>query len=345
MYQSLTVVLFAVAALICNDGAAQTFVATSASTAPWWQLATSSNGMTAYASVAANAGVNPVSYSTNGGASWSTASLPSGNTFFLTCSADGTKAAAAMWYGTIYLSTNSGVSWFQTTAPNRLWWAAMRSSSDGSTLVASVWGLGIYSSTDSGHTWNLGNAPAENWFTLAISSDGKRCFAGAAAGEPLYSSSDSGKTWSPLNMPSIEWGAIACSADGTKVFAMPFATGDPYCISTDSGATWMTNAIPSPGWEDVACSGDGRQLVAAGPNSLFTSSDSGTTWTPCCNGGNWQAVASSSDSTCIFAAKYGGQIYSTAMPSIPLGPTTAPRTGWTCLSASSDGRRLVEIGR
>lgn len=335
------VIILAVFTIVaCQLSKAQRFMTTSAPVEPWCQLVSSTNGRMLFAATAANAGINPVFYSTNGGAAWANANLPSGNTFSLACSADGTKVAAAMWYGPIYISTNSGVNWVKTSAPNNVWWDSIQSSRDGATLIASVWGDTIYFSMDGGQTWNPGNAPSKSWLTLTASGDGKKCFAGTAGIDPLYFSADSGKTWSPLNMPSDEWGTIACSVDGTRVFAMPFATGDPYFTSPDSGTTWATNATPNPGWNSVACSDDGRTLVAAGPNCLFTSIDSATNWNACCSGQEWKTVSCSSDGLCLLAAKTGGQILSTAIPSIPWAPTFAPLGSWACLCESSDGVRV-----
>src|SRR5690349_13191658 len=107
--QAFQVIVLAVFTFVaCQSSEAQRFVAMTAPVEPWWQLVSSTNGGTLYAATSANAGINPAFFSTNGGATWANANLPSGNTFFLACSGDGTKAAAAMWYGGIYISTNSG---------------------------------------------------------------------------------------------------------------------------------------------------------------------------------------------------------------------------------------------
>jgi hypothetical protein len=322
---------------------AQRFIASSAPVNSWGQLVSSANGMTLFAATAATDGKNPVYYSRNGGVNWSLAYLPSGNSYSLACSSDGTKVAAAMWYGSVYVSSNSGVSWRETSAPSKYWWDTIQCSDDGSTLVASVWGRTIYFSTDSGLTWSPGNVPSKKWSTLALSGDGKKCFAGTTDSNPLYYSADSGKTWTPLNMPPNEWGVITCSSNGARVIAMPMFTSDAYYTSTDYGATWTTNTRPSIGWKSIATSGDGRVLIAAEANYLYISSDSGNNWTACCRGINWQSVACSRDGSRLFAASNGGHIYSTVFPLKSWSPTSAPLGRWTSLCCSSDGMKIFGV--
>ena len=59
----------------------------------------------------------------------------------------------------------------------------------------------------------------------------------------------------------------------------------------------------------MASSADGRRLLAGEANGLFTSTDSGVTWTAQAAGYYWQAVASSADGTKLLAAVNGGQLY------------------------------------
>ncbi len=81
--------------------------------------------------------------------------------------------------------------------------------------------------------------------------------------------------------------------------------------STDSGVTWIVSASsPSRSWTSVASSSDGTKLVAvAYYGQIYTSTDSGVTWTACESSRNWWAVASSSDGTKLVAMADGGLIY------------------------------------
>ena len=117
----------------------------------------------------------------------------------------------------IYVSTNSGVSWMPTSAPGEPW-QSITSSADGSKLAAGVYGGLIYLSPDCGRTWRPADVPALRWAGVASSSDGTHLVAVAAEGV-VYLSTDSGSNWTAVNGPSMPWQAVATSADGLKVFA------------------------------------------------------------------------------------------------------------------------------
>ena len=104
--------------------------------------------------------------------------------------------------------------------------------------------------------------------------------------------------------------------------------------STDSGATWTPR--PASGqWYSVASSSDGTKLVAASLNGqIYTSTTSGTTWTPRDSARQWYSVASSSDGTKLVAVVYGGQIYTLTNS----GQSWTPRdSGRSWYSVASSG--------
>jgi photosystem II stability/assembly factor-like uncharacterized protein len=74
-------------------------------------------------------------------------------------------------------------------------------------------------------------------------------------------------------------------------------------------------------WISVASSSDGTKLIAAAPDYICTSSDSGATWTQTQTGSpsqqHWTSVASSSDGTKLVAVtdeefRTGGAIYTSS---------------------------------
>ena len=76
------------------------------------------------------AGVNPACAQ-----SWTPTTSPSEFWQSIASSADGTKLVAAVIEGSIYTSTNSGITWTLTGAPTNRW-AGVASSADGTRLVA-----------------------------------------------------------------------------------------------------------------------------------------------------------------------------------------------------------------
>jgi len=105
------------------------------------------------------------------------------------------------------------------------------------------------------------------------------------------------------------WGKVISSADGTKLASIAF--DDPYYYvsslftSSDSGSTWTLRDGSHYWVGEIAGSADGAKLVAAADSKLWLSTDSGATWNISAN---------------------------------------SPIRGYTGLASSSDGTRLIAIG-
>lgn len=136
------------------------------------------------------------------------------------------------------------------------------------------------------------------------------------------------------------WSAVASSADGSKLVAATGTNGFIY-TSNDYGITWTQSSSPVGQWYALASSADGTKLIAASsPGGLFTSGDSGATWTQRETNRDWRAVASSTDGTKLAAVAYNAQIYT----SVDSGVTWTPRETvrkWTSIASSADGTKLA----
>jgi hypothetical protein len=302
-----------------QDATAQTWSGTSAPTdVNWVSVASSADGTKLVA-----AGGYPtwsVYVSANSGASWTETTQNIGFGC-VACSADGTKVVGVQNNNDyVFTSTNSGVTFAQTSAP-QCYWLFLTSSADG-TKLAAVGQTGqpgpiqIYTSSDSGNTWRLTSAPPAGWDGLASSADGTRLVADTGGNGWFYTSTDSGAHWTQqTNEPNIWWGPVASSADGMKLAAA--ALGGGIYTSTNSGTNWMqqTNA-PIEYWNAIASCADGTKLVAAAnpsgfgittPGPIYTSSDSGVTWVSNNVPGEfWMAVASSADGSSLVACSSAG---------------------------------------
>jgi photosystem II stability/assembly factor-like uncharacterized protein len=169
----------------------------------------------------------------------------------------------------IFLSTNSGATWFSKNVPSKRNPFDIIMSANGAKLFA-VPGYGgfIYASTDFGTTWMTNDAPSLGSYTIASSADGTKLVAALPLniGPPLtgaiYSSTNSGASWYSNNVPANNWCSVASSADGTGLAA---SSGISIYTSTNSGATWVSNGVPniSSTLGLVASSADGNKLVAA----------------------------------------------------------------------------------
>ena len=109
-----------------------------------------------------------------------------------------------------------------------------------------------------------------------------------------------------------------------------------------AGTTWTPHGFQR-NWVSLAASADGTKLVAAALNDfLYTSSDSGLTWTARLTDTlrSWNAVASSSDGSKLVAVVNGGQIYTSADSGVTW-TARAFTASWKAVASSADGTRLV----
>lgn len=253
--------------------------------------------------------------------------------------------------GSLFLSTNSGVSWSAIAAVGSHKWYGTAVSADGTKMAASSYAGDIYTSTDGGVNWTDRTAAGtRNWLSVAISSDGQKIAAVDNAGAPgagsstpgdIYTSTDNGATWTDQTAAGTRnWMSIASSTDGTHLAAC--VNGGDIYTSTDSGATWTDQTgSGSRSWTKIASSADGSKLVASvSGGQVYTSGDGGVSWTPHISGNIWNIVASSADGTQL-AASSNNQIYT----SVDSGTTWAAESGagvrsWGALAIAGNGTKI-----
>jgi hypothetical protein len=341
---------------------------------PWKAVACSADGYRAsVASGAPSGGTDRLLCTFPYRGAWRLAESPPGVSI-VASSADGQIFATA-GNQQVYLSTNSGLNWKQSSAPSNDW-SALAISAAGTRLVAldeghwdtnsATWmGGGIYRSLDSGASWSRTGAPNAGWGAVAYSPDGNTLFAADAGGLDaagyhtgsggIYRSSDSGMSWQETGAPIREWTSIAASTDNTKLVAGS-NEGEVY-LSTDSGVSWTQAKLPTNSWLAVAISADGSKLVADTVQAIYTSLDSGASWqqslfVPWGPGNFWvdtrwnHVLASSADCSKLFTA-IGGAIYESndfgatwALSDMPAGYGY----GWQEAASSSDGNKVVAVG-
>jgi photosystem II stability/assembly factor-like uncharacterized protein len=294
---------------------------------PWTSVASSSDGSKLVA-----VGGGYIHTSTDSGATWNKRGTW-GYWTSVASSWDGSKLVAVNngygtndeGHGSVFLSTDSGVSWKQG---NSSWgnWISVASSADGSKLVASEkegnqGNPSIHTSTDSGVSWtqqfsiqrssmqpSYSGGFSGAWLSVASSANGTRLVAVGNNG-PIYTSANSGVSWTEYSAGNSykNWTAVASSADGIKLVAV-VGNGFIY-TSADSGATW-TQRGASENWTSVASSADGSKLVAVvGDGFIYTSTDSGATWTQRGVSDNWVSVASSTDGSKLVAITSAGHVW------------------------------------
>ncbi len=232
-----------------------------------------------------------VHYSVDAGVTWAKSSFPIPNTTYkgltgIASSSDGQRVVVVGFsdysstnIGFIYLSSDSGQTWNQTTAP---WenWVSVTSSADGKILVA-TFDFGVMVSTNFGASWIDTLGTRSDWINLTTSADGINIFANGYIGNTSYifNSKNSGFSWVSNNAPNLQWSGIACSTNGKVVYACA-RLGSGIYKSTDGGITWTLTGAPSMDWGAIVSSADGSRLVAgANSGNVYASFDMGNTWT------------------------------------------------------------------
>jgi len=156
---------------------------------------------------ASSAGANSAIYiSTNAGLNWIKATnAPLATWYSVASSANGNILMAGAYNsGKVYISTDSGGTWTNTSLPSNNW-NSVAESADGTKMVAlansgsSLLGFGkggIYTSTNSGEAWVSNSAPSWSWCCAAMSADGDEIV--ATVGYP----SEAGGIYVLQNMPA-----------------------------------------------------------------------------------------------------------------------------------------------
>lgn len=170
------------------------------------------------------------------------------------------------YFGSIFTSTDSGVTWVERTGYPSQSFTSVACSADGMRIVAvadnrtdesdnSVSGQMVIS-TDGGATWTVRETP-RSWWDVASSDNGRTLIACVSGTSLLYVSTDGGVTWTTRGSVH-KWTSVASSADGKRLFAGDFENGQVHG-SEDGGLTW-TPSGPSRNWLNLACSADGSTL-------------------------------------------------------------------------------------
>jgi hypothetical protein len=177
----------------------------------------------------------------------------------------------------------------------------------------------------------------DNWQSVAMSADGTKLVAAASGNLVIYSGGVASSY--PATASSV-----ASSADGSKLFAVVgTATGGSggILVYTNSTTSWLQpGGSPTGNFQSIACSADGTRVVAVVKGgSIYTSANSGSTWTLQGSSLNWISVASSANGSNLVAAVYGGGIYTNY--GTTWTATSAASKNWISVASSADGSKLV----
>ena len=205
----------------------------------------------------------------------------------------------------------------------------------------------IYTSTNAGTTWSQ-RRTQHAWISVASSADGSRLAAliEATAGimEPsgtyLELSADFGAQWAAQGGFDNSLGGSIASSSDGTKLVLLIPKNGRIYTSTNSGTTWTTHDS-NPVMRSVVLSADGSMLVGVG-SYVYTSTDSGSTWTERGSYQSWRGVASSSDGVRLVAAASADYLYTSVEGGINWTPRGSARQ-WTSVASSADGTKLVAV--
>jgi hypothetical protein len=138
-------------------------------------------------------------------------------------------------------------------------------------------------------------------------------------------------TWTLLDTYQIKFGTNVASTDAIS-------------FTGTCGAAWTDRTgSGSRDWRSIASSSNGTKLVACDyAGHLYTSADSGATWTERDSHEGWIAVASSSDGVKLVACSAPGLIYTSTDSGANWTMQASSGTReWRSVASSSDGVKLV----
>jgi hypothetical protein len=118
--------------------------------------------------------------------------------------------------------------------------------------------------------------------------------------------------------------------------------GGQIYTSIDSGVSWSPQET-NRSWSGIASSSDGTKLVAVvSGGQIYTSTNSGVSWTARDSNRAWKAVASSSNGTNLAAVAGGGQIYLSTDSGVSWTATESNRN-WSDVTSSDAGTELAAV--
>jgi prepilin-type N-terminal cleavage/methylation domain-containing protein len=220
---------------------------------------------------------------------------------------------------------------------------------------------GSGSSYGTGRLWHYSGAswsevrPAGNidrdWLTTAMSGDGSKMVAASYSGGSVYVSSDSGNSWSVISgIGSRNWFTVSVSADGNTVIAGAY--NDRIFLSSDGGVSW--DEIQPAGntnkyWLESKISHDGEKIILLTNEYIYSSQDSGSSWSTISVHRPWNSLAVTPDFNTILAGEWNGRLWlsnDTGQNWTEVRPAGDVNRIWSLTNViSDDGSKMLAASR
>jgi photosystem II stability/assembly factor-like uncharacterized protein len=215
--------------------------------------------------------------STDGGLSWSSVNIVTGNAVVYSFAATNTALFAGTNDGKVYRSTDNGVNW--TVIYSVVSGAQVNALAAIGTNVFAAIGGEVHRGSNNGETWVTVNNGLGTPSVSSLAVIGTTLFAGAGNG--VFRTTDNGANWTQVN----ESQTSALVANGTTLYA---SLGSfQVSRSTDNGANW-SQLGSLPGYSILSIAVNGANVFAATTNGIYRTTDDGVNWTEMNNGLDFQ---------------------------------------------------------
>ena len=242
----------------------------------------------------------------------------------------GTHSIAAKNGDGIYYSSDSGVTWtkatsttstFATDTFNSVYLLADGHAIAGTSHVSGASLSGIYYSTDFGVTWTLAGGLDFPIQSLSMLADGHGIAGSSLDGSHgngiLYTSILYGSIWylstcSDIIFATAVFNSVSMISDGHAI-AGSTSHGIYYTSGANYGTEWTASSVTTGSFSSVALVGVKAIAVSSSGNGIYSSSDSGATWSQRVSNGSFSSVFFLSDGLHAIAGSStdAGILYST----------------------------------
>jgi hypothetical protein len=199
-------------------------------------------------------------------AQWVQVSNGMGNISVPALASSGNYLFAGTWRNGVYLSTNNGTSWAQTSLNNRY----VGSFAVNNNNIFAGTTIGVYLSTNYSTNWTQTSLNNRDIYSLVA--NGNNIFAGVDYG--VYLSTNNGTNWTQTSLNNRMVKAIAIN--GNDIFA---GTGVPcygVYLSTNNGTNWTQTSLNNRCVFSLAI--NGSFIFAGAENGVYLSTNNGTNW-------------------------------------------------------------------
>ncbi len=178
----------------------------------------------------------------------------------------------------VYLSSNNGTSWIQTSLNQPVSSIVVR----GNSIFAGIGSpnfSGVYLSTNDGTSWT--QTSLNNRGVYALAANGNTIFAGTGFpnNSGVYKSTDNGTSWTQTSLNNLR--VISLAVNGNNIFAgIGYPNYSGVYLSTDDGTTWTQTSLNNRIVYSLAADGNNIFAGTGDPGEgVFLSTNNGMTWT------------------------------------------------------------------